>query len=411
MIYFDHSATTPVDKKVLDKMLPYFNKNFGNPSSIHNFGQIAIAGVDKARKQISNFLNCEPEEVVFTSGATESNNLAIFGFLKAFLKNSKNKKKPHFISSIIEHDAVIEPFMELESRGYKVTYLKTQKNGVIDIEEFRKAIQDNTALVSLMYLNSEVGSIQPIREVGKIIKKINAKRLTEWKKMRVRDRGARPDPIYFHSDATQALNFLNCDIKYLHLDMMSFSAHKIYGPKGVGALFVKKGTPLAPAQLGGHHENNRRSGTINSSGIVGFGEAVDLLNGVQEKTNQKIAKLRKKLVDGIIKNIPDAHLNTDIDNASPAHAHFSFAGAEGEAVLVNLDMEGIAVSTGSACASSSHKASRVLIAMGIPVELAHSSIRFSLGKNNTLADIQKLIKVLPPIIKRIRKMNPIYENK
>jgi len=407
-IYFDHSATTPVDKKVLAAMLPYFNKKFGNPSSIHGFGQEAIAGVDQARGQLAKFLNCDSEEIIFTSGATESDNLALFGVIRALQK--RGVKNPHIITSAIEHDAILEPCAKLEKQGVKITYLPVKSNGLVDVSQFKKAVKDNTVLVSVMYVNSEVGSIQPIREIGKIIKKINKKNLNEWKKMRTKNRGAKPRPIYFHTDATQAVNFLNCDTKYLQVDLLSLSGHKIYGPKGEGALFVKKGTEIEAMQLGGHHENNIRSGTLNVPGIVGLGKAIGLIDK-EGDVNKKITNLRDRLVDGIIKNIPDVILNTDRDNASPAHAHFSFLGVEGESILIALDLKGVAVSTGSACASGSLKASHVLTAMGIKKEVAHNSIRFSLGKNNTEAEIKKVLKILPGIIKRLRKMNPIYNVK
>lgn len=406
-IYFDHSATTPVDKKVLEEMTLYFSDKFGNASSIHGFGQEAMAGVDIARDRVSDFLHCSSEEIVFTSGATESNNLALRGFISAFKK--QNKTKPHIITSLIEHDAVLEPIAALEKEGVEVSYIMVKPNGVIDLDRFEKLIQDNTVLVSLMYVNSEIGSIQLIREVGKIIKKINEKKEKDWKKMRTRDRGGRPQKIYFHTDATQGVNFLNCDVKYLHVDMLSLSGHKIYGPKGVGALFVKKGVPMDAIQLGGHHENNKRSGTLNVAGIVGLGKAISLLDGrAVEKNNKHILNLRDMLVEGIKKNIPDVILNTDRDNSTPSHAHFSFLGVEGESILISLDMEGVAVSTGSACASGSLKASHVLLAMGIKKEVAHNSVRFTLGKNNTESDVKKAIKIMPPIIKKLRKMNPLY---
>jgi len=403
-IYLDHSATTPMDKKVIEAMKPYFSEKFGNPSSIHSFGQVAIAGVDKARVQVANFLNCNPEEIIFTSGATESDNLAIKGLARAL--KQKNRKKIHVITSFIEHDAILEPCKELEQQGIEVTYLPVKKNGVVDIEKFKQAIKVNTRLVSVMYVNSEVGSIQPIREIGKVIKKINEKKLREWKKMRIKNRGPKPEPIYFHTDATQAVNFLNCDTKYLHVDLLSLSGHKIYGPKGVGALFIKSGVPIKPLQLGGHHENNLRSGTLNVPGIVGLGTVIQLIAKKQAKNNKKISELRSMLVDGIMKNIPKVILNTDRENATPAHANFSFLGVEGESILITLDLAGIAVSTGSACASESLQASHVLLAMSIPEEVAHNSIRFSLGKNNTEAEIKKVIKILPPIIEKLRKMSP-----
>ncbi|MDD4332824.1 MAG: cysteine desulfurase family protein [Patescibacteria group bacterium] len=411
-IYLDHSATTPVDPKVLKEMLPYFTQKFGNASSIHGFGQEALAGADRAREQVANFLNCETGEIVFTSGATESNNLAVRGFIKALQKNKANQnKKFHIITSLVEHDAILEPCMELEKNGIEVTYLPVKSNGVVDINKFEKSIKDNTVLISVMYVNSEVGSIQPIREMGKIIKKINEKRLKDWQRLSAKDRGEKPQKIYFHTDATQAVNFLNCDTKYLHVDMLSLSGHKIYGPKGIGALFVKNETPLAAMQLGGHQEKNMRSGTLNVVGIVGLGKAISMLDKKNvEKNNKKIAALRDMLVLGIKKNIPDVVLNTDRANATPSHAHFSFLDVEGESSLISLDLEGIAVSTGSACASGSLKASHVLLAMGIKVEVAHNSVRFTLGKNNTAEEIRKTIKVLPPIIKRLREMNPLYKN-
>jgi len=396
-----------MDKQVLKVMLPYFSDKFGNPSSIHGFGQAALAGVDAAREELSRFLNCAPDEIIFTSGATESDNLAIKGVVKALKKQGIKREEMHIITSLIEHDAVLEPLTDQEAKGMKITRLPVKANGVVDIEKFKKAIRDDTVLVSIMYVNSEVGSIQPIREIGKIIKNINEKRLKEWHKCRTKNRGEKPRPIYFHTDATQAVNFLDCDVKRLHCDLLSLSGHKIYGPKGVGALFVKSETPLKPVQLGGHHERNLRSGTLNVPGIVGLGEAIRLLDKKsREVENKKIVKLRDMLVNGIMKNIPNAILNTDREISTPSHAHFSFLGVEGESILISLDLKGIAVSTGSACASSSLKASHVLLAMGIKPEVAHNSIRFTLGKLTTEAEIKQVIKILPPIIKRLRKMSP-----
>ncbi len=418
-IYLDHSATTPVDQKVLSVMLPYFDKFFGNPSSIHAFGQAALAGVDKARAQAAEFLNCDPSEVIFTSGATESDNLAIKGLVRGLEKQGLQKKDMHIITSLVEHDAVFEPLTELKAEGLKVSHIKVKPNGVINLKHLADSITDATVLVSIMWVNSEVGAVMPIREIGKMIKKINEKREREWKKLRASERGERPQPIYFHTDATQAVNFFACDVKWNYIDMLSLSGHKIYGPKGVGILYKKDGVPLQALQLGGHHENNLRSGTLNVTGIVGLGAALAELGAPgekgepgakQKKNNKKIARLRDLLADGIIRNIPDTVLNTDRDNSTPAHAHFSFLGVEGESALISLDLEDIAVSTGSACASGSLKASHVLIAMGIKVEVAHNSIRFSLGKHNTEEEIKTVIKKLPPIIKHLRQMNPIYNS-
>jgi len=404
-IYLDHSATTPVDPAVLKAMLPYFSDKFGNPSSVHGFGQEAQAAVDQARITVAEFLNCAPAEVVFTSGATEADNLAINGVTKAL--REKFATKLHIITLKIEHPAVLEPFHELARQGFDVTFLPVQKNGVVRIEDFKKAVRDNTVLVSLMYVNSEVGSIQPIREIGKLIEKINEGRPEQRLKTRTIDSKLKPLPLYFHTDAVQAVNFLNCDTQYLHVDLFSLSGHKIYGPKGIGALFVKSGTPIEAVQLGGHHEHDRRSGTLNVTGIVGLAKAVALLTEKNKtKNNKKIAIMRDNLIAGLKRNIPHIRVNTDITISTPAHANISFIGAEGESILIALDLAGIAVSTGSACASTSLKASHVLLAMGIPEEIAHNSIRFTLGKNNNLNEIKRLINVLPPIIKRLRQMAP-----
>ena len=408
-IYLDHSATTPADKNVMKAMAPYFSDVFGNASSIHSFGQAALAGIDKARQQISEFLNCEPGEIIFTSGATESDNLAIKGVIKALTSKGMKPDETHVITSLVEHDAVLEPFMELEKKGFVVSHVPVLKNGVIDIEKLKAQITDKTVLVSIMWVNSEIGSIMPIREIGKIVKKIREKREREWKKLSKINRSDKPVPIYFHTDATQALNFIQCDVGRNYIDLLSFSGHKIYGPKGVGALYRREGVPLEALQRGGHQEKNFRSGTYNTTGIVGLGAAVALLDKkTQIKNNEYIAGLRDKLVVGIKKNIPDTILNTDRDNSTRSHAHFSFIGAEGEALLMRLDMEGIAVSTGSACASGSLKASHVLIAMGIDKEVSHYSIRFTLGKHNTEDEIKTVVKKLALIVKNLRQMNPVY---
>lgn len=406
-IYFDHSATTPVDKEVLKAMMPYFNDTFGNASSIHNFGQAALAGIDQARAQTAKFLNCKPEEVVFTSGSTESDNLAVKGLIKA-LKN-EGVKKMHAITSLVEHDAVLQPFAEISKEGVDIDHVPVKENGVVDLEKFKELLRDDTVLVSIMYVNSEVGAIMPIREIAKIIKKTNEKRLRDWKKLPAGKRGDKPQQIYFHTDATQAVNFCNCDVEWNYFDLLSLSAHKIYGPKGVGALYCRQGVPLASLQRGGHHENDKRSGTLNVSGIVGLGRALaQITPKAQEKNNAYVAGLRDLLVKEVTDKIPDVVLNTDREFGTPSHAHFSFLGVEGESILIALDLKGIAVSTGSACASGSLKASHVLIAMGIKKEVAHNSIRFTLGKHNTEDDIKKTVAELAPIVEKLRKMNPIY---
>jgi cysteine desulfurase len=406
-IYFDHSATTPVDKKVFQEMEPYFSEIYGNASSIHSFGQEAIRGVDVARERVAKFLNCKVSEVVFTSGATESDNLAIKGFVQAYRKLTKDPI--HIITSIVEHDAILSPCAELASESVEITHLPVDKSGIVKIDAFEKALKDDTALVSIMYANSELGSIQPIRKIAKTIMKINEKRLRDWKKLRVSERGEKPKKIYFHTDATQAVNFCNCDVDWNYIDMLSMSAHKIYGPKGAGVFYKREGVPMESLQTGGHHEGDMRSGTLNVTGIVGLGSAIENIDS--EKNNKKVAELRDMLVEEINKNIPDVVLNTDREVSTPSHAHYSFIGVEGEAILMSLDLEGIAVSTGSACASGSLKASHVLIAVGMKKEVAHNSIRFTLGKHNTKKDIERAMKVLPGIIKKLREMNPLYNKK
>lgn len=414
-IYLDHSATTPTDEDVLKAMLPYFNDKFGNPSSIHAFGQTAMAGVDKARGQAAGFLNCNPSEIIFTSGATESDNLAIKGVVKALI--AQGLKKPHIITTKIEHNAILEPCRELEKEGVEVTFLPVESNGRVNVEKLKKAIKENTVLVSIMYVNSEVGIIEPVRAIGKSIFNINEHRLSEWKKKRPAERGEKPLPVYFHTDAVQAANFLSCDVKWNYIDLLSLSGHKIYGPKGAGLLYKKEGIPFQALQTGGHHERNWRSGTLNVPGIVGLGEALakigknknDSQNFKWIGQNKKIAVLRDRLVAGIKKNIKDVIITTDLYNSSPAHAHFIFPGAEGESILISLDLEGIAVSTGSACASGGLEPSHVLLGMGIKPEIAHSSVRFTLGKYTNKDEINKVIKTLPPIIARLRKINPLYK--
>jgi len=416
-IYFDHSATTPVDKPVLEKMLPYFSEKFGNASSIHNFGQTALAGVDEARSQVADFFNAEPEEIIFTSGATEADNLAVKGFIFNLNKKGMAFADMHVITSVVEHDAILEPFMELEKLGVAVDHAPVDKSGIVVFEKLEALIRENTVFVSIMWVNSEVGAIMPIKKIGKLISKINEDREKNWKNTRPKDRGERPLKIVFHTDATQAVNFANCDVKWNYVDMLSMSGHKIYGPKGVGALYKKKDVEICALQRGGHHENNLRSGTLNVAAIVGLGEAVAQIglgekgeqSDEQKKNNKYVSELRDRLVEGVKKNIPDAVLNTDRETSTASHAHFTFLGVEGESILIALDLEGIAVSTGSACASGSLKASHVLLAMGIDKEVAHYSVRFTLGKHNTEEQIGRVIDTLIPAIKRLRKMNPLYK--
>ncbi len=396
MIYLDHSATTAVDKKVFVKMKPYFSEKYGNASSIHSKGMEAGQAVEEAREQIADFLNASSEEVVFTSGATESDNLAVFGVAEQLQKEGYKLKNLHFITTSVEHPAVEEPFLKLQKQGAQVTFLPVQSNGVVNIKEVEKAIQDNTVLISMVYVNSEVGAKQPIEEIGRVV--------TQEKSNRQKNNNN--IPLLFHTDAVQAANFFTCDVDKLGVDLLSLSGHKVYGPKGIGALYVRKGVKLIGQQIGGHQENNLRSGTYNVPAIVGMGEALTLVKKNREENNKYLKKLQAKLISGIQKKIKDSFLNTDVENSTPVHVHFAFPGAEGEAVLMELDMEGICVSTGSACASTSLKSSPTLLAMGVPKEITHGAIRMTLGLDNTEEDVDKVLEVLPKVIAKYRAMSP-----
>jgi len=402
-IYLDHSATTPIDSQVLKKMQPYLTDNFGNASSSHWFGQEAMKGVDWAREQLSQLFGCKFKEIIFTSGATEANNIVVQGVVKSFC--DYKDKKYHIITSKIEHPAVLESCQELEKQGLvDVTYVEVNKKGLVSVEEIKKAIKDNTILVSIMYVNNEIGTIQPIREIGKMIEKVNKSRIKN-KEQRIKNEAF--EKVYFHTDAVQAVNYCKMNAPYLHTDLITISGHKIYGPKGIGALYIRENTPLKSINWGGHQEYNIRPGTYNVPGIVGFGAAVELVNNQSDAENNKIKKLRDKLIKGLEKAIPNIQLNGDLENRIPANANISFKNAEGESMLLMLDMEGIAISTGSACASGSLEPSHVLRSMGIPPETCHASLRFSLGKGTTEKEIDKVIKVLPPIVERLRQMSPI----
>ncbi|MEI6378379.1 MAG: cysteine desulfurase family protein [Candidatus Falkowbacteria bacterium] len=405
-IYFDHSATTPVDPAVLSAMLPYFSEKFGNASSIHTYGQTAAVAVDEARLLASRFFGCRPTEVIFTSGATEANNIAIKGLIKGL--KLKGVEKPHVITSAVEHDAVLEPINNLAAAGeIEATIAGVDERGVINLEYLKSIITDQTALISVMYVNSEVGTIQPIAEIGKLVAEVNAARQAIYDKLPTGERTTKPAKLYFHTDATQAVNFLDCNIDTLGVDMLSMSAHKIYGPKGSGALIVKSGLPISALVHGGHHERNLRSGTLNVPGIVGLAKALELISETSFNHNKQIKEVRDYLIERVIGEITGAKLTTAVAVATPAHAHIVFNGAEGESILMALDLDaGIAVSTGSACASNTLGASKVLLAMGIKQEDTHGAIRFSLGKDNTKAEVDELMQHLPDIVQRFRAMAP-----
>ena len=388
-IYLDYAATTPVDKKVFEEMIPYFSEKFGNPSSIHQFGQEAIEAVDNARAQVADFLHCSTSEVIFTSGATESNNLTIKGVLKA-----TQIENPHIITSAIEHHCVLNSCeTAMKDKITDISFVKVDKEGIIDPEDIRNAIKKNTILVSIMYGNNEVGTIQPIAEIGKIIKEIN------------RDREDEKLPkVYFHTDAVQAINYLDCNVESLEVDLLSLSGHKIHGPKGIGVLYVKRGTKIKSTQQGGEQEYNLRAGTHNVPGIVGIGKAISLVSENKKKT-EETKKLRDYMISEVLKTIPNSRLNGSKEFRLPHNANFSFKGIEGESLLMMLDQEGIAVSTGSACSSASLAPSHVLSAMGIQPEIAHASIRFTLGKDTTKEDIDHTLKVLAEKVKKLREIS------
>ncbi|MFA5125130.1 MAG: cysteine desulfurase family protein [Patescibacteria group bacterium] len=396
-IYLDYAATAPVDPKVARAMAPYFSINFGNASSLHQAGISAAKAVDSARATVAKFLNCLADEVYFTSGATESDNLAVLGVIKGVLSQGfveKSGRKPHVIVSAIEHDAILEPAKHLEKAGVEVTFLTVGENGIIDPLELQKAIKDNTIFVSLMLANNEIGVIQPIEEIGRIISELNEKRRQK---------------IYFHTDATQAPAYLDCDVAKLRVDLLSFSAHKIYGPKGMGVLFVKKGTPLKPLFYGGGQQGQVRSGTYNVPGIVGLGKAVELIadKKIRVKEIKEIKKLRDYLLKSLPKKIKKCRVTGDPVKRLPNNASFVIEGVEGESVLLMLSQKGICVSTGSACSSGSLEPSHVLLAISLRPEVAHGSLRVTLGRYSKKADIDALLKELPPIVDKLRAMSPL----
>jgi len=389
-IYLDHAATTPVDKKALKAMLPYFSENFGNAMSLHSFGREAEEAVDTAREIVSNFLNCENSEIVFTSGATEANNFSIKGAVKSFLANPKFKgQKPHIITTAFEHHCVLDTCKSLEKDNLaEITYIKPDKEGLIDPEDVKKTIKRNTILVSVMYVNNEIGTIAPIEKIGKIIKDLKKKKYSIY-------------PL-FHTDATQAVNYLNCNVEKLGVDLLSFSGHKIYGPKGIGALYLKRRIPIRRIQDGGDQEGQMRAGTHNVPGIVGLGKAISLVN---KKDSIKIKTLRDYLMKKVLQEIPETKLNGSTKFRSPANLNFSFLNVEGEGLILSLDMEGIACSTGSACSSGALEPSHVLLAIGKKPEETQGSLRISLGKTTTKKEIDIFILKLKEIINRLREIS------
>ncbi len=384
-VYLDYSATTPVKEEVLKEMIPYFTEKFGNPSSLYDKGLEAKAAVDHAREQLADLINADPKEIYFTAGGTEADNWSLMGVADK-LKDKGN----HIITTKIEHHAILHSCEFLEKHGYEVTYLGIDKNGRISLEELENAITDKTILISVMMVNNEIGTVQPIKEIGKI---------------------AKAHKIIFHTDAVQALGNVPIDVKDMGIDLMSMSSHKIYGPKGEGALFMRKGLRISNYIHGGAQENSKRAGTENLTGIVGFGKAAELARINFDKHVQHCSELRNYLVDRILKEIPDTQLNGTMEGRHPGNANITFKFIEGESILLLLNQFGISVSTGSACSSKSLEPSHVLVALGVPVEMIHGTVRFTVGDFTTKEDIDYVIEKLKIIVEKLRALSPINAEK
>lgn len=382
-IYLDHNATTPVRPEVRDRMLPFFGELFGNPSSAHSFGQEVKVHLEEARQRIAGQLGASPAQIVFTGGGTESDNYAIKGV--AFAAG-----EGHIITALTEHPAVLQTVSWLAKKGFDATYLPVGLSGIIDPDDMKKALRPDTILVSIMHMNNEIGTVQPIEEIAAVTKEAG---------------------VYFHTDAVQSFGKLPTKVDDLGVDLLSVAGHKIYGSKGVGALYIRKGTRIDPLIIGGAQEKRRRSGTENIAGIVGFGEAIVQAEAEREEIYDRLIGLREKLVKGITERVPEVVINGDPGRNFPSTVSASVSHVEGESLLLSLDMEGIAVSTGSACSSGSLEPSHVLMAMGIDTVLAQGTLRFSMGRGTTEAQIDYLLEVFPPIVERLRRMSPLSASK
>ena len=381
MIYLDNAASTPVHEKVIEEMMPYFKEQYGNPSSIHKYGRLANIAIQNARKRIAKLINAESNEILITSGGTESNNTALYGI-------ARHNKGKHIITSSIEHDAILEPCKRLEEEGFQITYLPVDKYGLVHTEDIEKEISSDTCLVSIMFANNEVGTIQPIAEIGKI---------TSEKK------------IVFHTDAIQAVGKTSINVKELGIDLLSMSSHKINGPKGVGALYIRKGIKIDPLILGGGQENGLRSGTENVASIVGFGMACQLANDNIAQNQDHFRKLGMKLVTDVLKEVPYTKLNGHPEKRIPNNIHFTFLGVNGEDLIIKLDENKIAASTGSACSVKVQKASHVLRAMGFSHEQITGSLRLTIGITNTEEEISETVQTLKKVVKELRAVSPYKE--
>jgi cysteine desulfurase len=382
-IYLDHAATTPIRHEVAKAMMPFLTDAFGNPSSIYSYGQEAKGAIEEARTKVAELVGARGEEIVFTSGGTEADNFAIKGVAYA-----NEHKGNHIITTSIEHHAVLETCKFLERSGLKITCLPVDKYGLVDPHDVKKAITNKTILVSVMHGNNEVGTIEPVEEIGKI----------------TREAG-----VCFHSDAVQTVGHVPVNVDELRVDLLTISGHKLYGPKGVGALYVRKGTKLVPLMHGGEHEKRRRAGTENVPGIVGLGKAAELAGQEMGKEAERLACLRDKLIKGLEKKVDHIGLNGHPTKRLPNNINVSVDFVEGESMILNLDLEGICASTGSACSSASLEPSHVLLALGLSPEQAHGSLRFTLGRENTEADIERALAVLPGIVAKLRAMSPLLK--
>lgn len=381
--YFDYNATTPVHPEVLEAMLPFFKESYGNPSSAHTFGRETRTAIDSARERVAKILGANASEIVFTSCGSESNNLVLKG-LVSFHCKAKN----HIITSCIEHPAILSTCSFLEESGYKITYLPVDENGRIRLSELKNAITNQTLLISIMHGNNEIGVIQSISEVGEIAKK---------------------NGVFFHTDAVQTVGKIPINVDRMNVDFLSLSAHKFYGPKGVGALYVRKGIDMYPLIHGGHQEKSRRAGTENVAGIVGLGKACEIAMRDMDEEFRHLVSLKEKFCEGLMEKIPKIRINCSYENCMPNTLNVGFFAIEGESLLINLDLKGIAVSTGSACSSGSVEPSHVLRAIGVPVGYIQGSLRFSFGRFTTSEEIDYLLEVLPPIVEKLRSMSPLWE--
>ena len=382
-VYLDNAATTALSPRVLEAMLPYFTQYYGNPSSVHAFGREAKQGLDRARDQVAKALHCDPSEVIFTGCGTESDNTVLLGVAQRY-----GDKGKHIITTNVEHHAILHTCEYLEKQGYSVTYLPVDQDGLVTAEQVAAAIRPDTILVSIMFANNEVGTIMPIQEIGAVCK----------------EKG-----VLFHTDAVQAVGHIPVDVQAMHIDMLSLSAHKFHGPKGVGALYCRKGIRLPSYIMGGAQDRGRRAGTENVAGIVGLGAAIQLATEQLEENRAKMTALRDRLMTGIQARISEVKLNGHPTNRLPNNVNFSFKYIEGESILLMLDMNGIAASSGSACTSGSLDPSHVLLALGLPHEIAHGSVRLTLGDETTEEDIDYTIDVLEKTVARLRAMSPLYK--